>query len=264
VAAGYSGEAAVTVTRNNFAGVLNILQYNWHFYAVSLCALLGAGALLRFRGLPRVGEGVVILAAAVTAFWFVSSLLVSYYVYDYKGVTAWEWMPSILSFRPQQWLNIHAGLDESTLLLTQLFPNTQFAVVDIFDPEEMTEPSIARARRLHPTLVPAITGKLDALPFADRSYDTLFLLFAAHEIRQPTRRMEFFRECVRILANPGQFVLVEHVRDWKNFVAFGPGFLHFHSRDEWIRLAHDAGLTIEREDHVTPFVRCFLMIKADE
>ncbi len=254
----------MTVTRNKFAGVLSILQYNWHFYAASFCAVLGAGALLWFRSLPQVGEGVVIMAAAVTAFWFVCSLLVSYYVYDYRGVTAWEWMPRVLLFRPQKWLNIHAGLDESTLLLTQLFPNTQFAVADIYDPKEMTEPSIARARRLHPSHVPAITGKLDALPFADRSHDTLFLLFAAHEIRQPTRRTEFFQECARTLAKPGQLVLVEHVRDWKNFVAFGPGFLHFHSRDEWIRLAHDAGLTIEREDHVTPFVRCFLMTKAYE
>jgi hypothetical protein len=90
----------------------------------------------------------------------------------------------------------------------------------------------------------------------------LFLLFAAHEIRQPARRTVFFLESARVLANSGQLLLVEHMRDWKNFLAFGPGFLHFHSRDEWLRLAHDAGLTVEREDRVTPFVRWFLMTKA--
>ena len=134
-------------------------------------------------------------------------------------------------------------------------------VVDIYDPQEMTEPSIARARRLHPSLEPAVAGKLDALPLPDRDRDTLFLLFAAHEIRQPARRTEFFLESARVLTDSGQLLLVEHMRDWKNFVAFGPGFLHFHSRDEWLRLAHDAGLTVEREDRITPFVRCFLMTK---
>jgi ubiquinone/menaquinone biosynthesis C-methylase UbiE len=187
---------------------------------------------------------------------------VSYYVYDYRGVTRWNWIPRILSFPPQQWLNIHAGLDESTLILTQFFPNTRYMVVDIYDPQEMTEPSIARARRLHPSPEPAVAGKLDALPLPDRDCDTLFLLFSAHEIRQSARRTVFFLESARVLANSGQLLLVEHIRDWKNFVAFGPGFLHFHSRDEWLRLAHDAGLTVEREDRVTPFVRWFLMTKA--
>jgi ubiquinone/menaquinone biosynthesis C-methylase UbiE len=135
-------------------------------------------------------------------------------------------------------------------------------VVDIYDPQEMTEPSIARARRLHPPSEWVVAGKLDALPLPDRDRDTLFLLFTAHEIRQLDRRTGLFLECARVLANSGQLVLVEHMRDWRNFVAFGPGFLHFHSRNEWLRLAHDAGLTVEREDCVTPFVRCFLMTKA--
>jgi ubiquinone/menaquinone biosynthesis C-methylase UbiE len=252
----------VTVTRGKYAGVLSILQYNWHFYAASLCVLFGIGALLWLRLLPRAGEAVLIGAATLTAFWSVSSLLVSYYIYDYGGVTRWNWIPRILSFPPQRWLNIHAGLDESTLILTQFFPNTRYMVVDIYDPQEMTEPSIARARRLHPSPEPTVAGKLDALPLPDRDRDTLFLLFAAHEIRQSARRTQFFRESARVLANSGQLLLVEHIRDWRNFVAFGPGFLHFHSRDEWLRLARAAGLTVEREDSVTPFVRCFLMTKA--
>jgi SAM-dependent methyltransferase len=253
----------MTVTRGKFAGVLNIFRYNAHYYAASLCSMLGIGAMLWFRILPRAGEAVLIGAAALAAFWSLSSLVASYYVYDYAGVTRWNWIPRILLFPPHQWLNIHAGLDESTQILTQLFPNTGYMVVDIYDSREMTEPSIARARRAHPSPQPAGVGKLDALPLPDRDRDTLFVLFAAHEIRQPARRAEFFLEAARVLANSGQLLLVEHLRDWKNFVAFGPGFLHFYSRDEWLRVARDAGLTLEREDHVTPLVRCFLMGKAD-
>jgi len=67
----------VTVTRGKYAGVLSILRYNWHFYAASLCALVGIGALLWFRLLPRAGEAVLIGAATLTVFWSLSSLLVS-------------------------------------------------------------------------------------------------------------------------------------------------------------------------------------------
>lgn len=187
-------------------------------------------------------------------------------MYDLKGVTRWNWLPATLAFPPQRWLNIHAGLDQSTLILTQFFPNTDYKIVDIYDPQEMTEPSIARARtrasRLHAFVPPALAARLDDLPLPDRDRDTVFLLFAAHEIRDPARRTEFFREAVRVLSNSGQLLLVEHIRDWRNFLAFGPGFLHFHSRAEWLRVARSAGLTITREAPITMFVRCFLMTRS--
>ena len=93
MAARNSRETSVTITRGKYDGVLSILQYNWHFYAASLCALVGIGALLRFRLLPHAGEELLIGAATLTAFWSLSSLLVSYYVYDYRGVTRWNWIP---------------------------------------------------------------------------------------------------------------------------------------------------------------------------
>ena len=249
--------------RSRYAGVLNILRYNVHYYLASLGVILSIGALLWFRVLPRAGEAALIGAAALTAFWTLSSLVASYYVYDYIGVTRWSWLPKILLFQPQRWLNIHAGLDESTQVLTQLFPAAEYMALDIYDPREMSEPSIARARRAHQSQPPATVGKLDALPLADGGRDTVFLLFAAHEIRQPARRAEFFLEVTRVLANSGQLLLVEHLRDWKNFVAFGPGVLHFYSRDEWLRVARSAGLTLKSEHNVTPLVRCFLMGRAD-
>ena len=251
----------MTVTRGKYAGVLNILQYNTRYYIASACAMLGISELLWLRLLPTAGEVILIGAAIITAFWSLSSLLTSYYIYDHVGVTRWKWLPAMLSFRPRQWLNIHAGLDESTAILAQFFPNTAYMVVDVYDSREMTEPSIARARLVHPSPQPAVPGKLDALPLPDRDRDTLFLLFTAHEIRHPAGRVEFFLEVARVLANSGQVILVEHLRDWKNFVAFGPGFLHFYSRNEWLRVAGEAGLTVEREERVTPFVRCFLLHK---
>ena len=252
---------ATTAARDRYAGVLSILEYNRHYYTASLCALLGIGAILWLRLLPRAGAALLIAAAALTVFWSLSSLVASWYIYDHAQVTRWSWLPRTLSFPPRQWLNIHAGLDESTSALIRFFPNTAHEVFDIYDAREMTEPSIARARQSHPAAQPAIEARLDALPLPDGDRDTVFLLFAAHEIRSPARRRQFFAEAARVLASPGQLLLVEHLRDWKNFVAFGPGFLHFHSRREWLRVAHAAGLVVVREDRVTPFVRVFLLAR---
>jgi hypothetical protein len=58
-------------------------------------------------------------------------------------------------------------------------------------------------------------------------------------------------------------VLVEHLRDLPNFLAFGPGFLHFHSGPSWLYSIREAGFQIERDIPVTPFVHCFVLCKAD-
>jgi ubiquinone/menaquinone biosynthesis C-methylase UbiE len=247
--------------RHGFAGVVKILRFNWHFYALSAAGIAGMILLLASRLLPRWLELAVSGGAAIAVFWTLSSLLVSWYVYDYVGVTRWQWLRHRISAPLHRWANIHAGLDESTSSLRQLFPDTAGTAVDIYDAREMTEPSIARARRIHPSLEPFRQGKYDSLPLPENDCDAVFLLFAAHEVRAAQHRTLLLRETARVLRERGCVVLVEHLRDWKNFAAFGPGFLHFHSRQNWLRSIDDAGLVVEQAFPVTPFVECFVLRK---
>jgi hypothetical protein len=83
----------------------------------------------------------------------------------------------------------------------------------------------------------------------------------AHEIRKADERDNFFAEVGRILAVDGRIVLVEHFRDIFNALAFGPGFFHFLPRSEWLRVTAKAGLEVEREKTVTPFVRVLVFRK---
>jgi len=62
-----------------------------------------------------------------------------------------------------------------------------------------------------------------------------------------------------VLAVSGTVLLVEHLRDLANFAAFGPGYLHFMPRNEWRRLARIAGLEVEKEQSMTPFVKTMLL-----
>lgn len=249
--------------QGRFAGVVKIVRFNVQYYILSAAALLGLSVLVATRDPPPWPKLVVLCGAVLVAFWTLSSLLVSWYVYDYAGVTQWHWLPSKIAASPLQWANIHAGLDESTSTLRQLFPGTEGSAVDIYDPETMTEPSIARARRIHPSAEPFQQGRLDSLPLRENGCDAVFLLFAAHEVRTPEHRTHLFCEAARVLRKDGCIVLVEHLRDWKNFLAFGPGFFHFHSRRDWLRTIRDAGLVVEQESPVTPFVECFVLRRAE-
>src|SRR5215469_6103555 len=223
-------------------GVIQILRCNMHFYGAGVGALAAAALAIQSHFGPR---PTLALAGAVTAFWMVSSLSVSWYVYDCARVTAWQWLRDRLRSAPPRWLNIHAGLDESTETLAPMYPRSAQAVLDIYNGREMTAASIARARRIHSDRRPALPAGLDTLPFPEATQDAVFLLFAAPEVRRHERRVTLLREAGRVLAMDGRIVLVEHLRDWKNFVAFGPGFLHFYSRREWLRAAAEAKLAVE-------------------
>ena len=249
--------------RSNYEGVAKIIRFNTRFYIGSAAGLTAAMLVLKLFPLPLWLRAGVILATALMLFWTLSSILVSWYVYDHAGVMRWEWLRPSLRHEPQRWANIHAGLDESTAWLRRLLPGTDGIVVDIYDPRTMTEPSIAKARLAYPAKEPFQVGSAEALPFPDADRDAIFLLFAAHELRDLGRRTQLLREAHRVLKADGQIVLVEHLRDFANFLAFGPGFLHFHTGRSWLSSIHDAGLRVVQQRGVTPFVRCFTLRKAN-
>jgi ubiquinone/menaquinone biosynthesis C-methylase UbiE len=86
--------------------------------------------------------------------------------------------------------------------------------------------------------------------------DAAFVVFTAHELRRAESRERLFRELARVVRPGGEIVVVEHLRDWRNFLAFGPGFLHFLPERAW----RTASLRIARTFTITPFVRVFVFV----
>jgi len=85
------------------------------------------------------------------------------------------------------------------------------------------------------------------------------LLLSAHELRRHDDRVTLLRETARVVAPAGRIVVAEHLRDLANFLAFGPGFLHFHSAATWRRAFAGAGLIVEKRFRVTRFVAVYVL-----
>jgi SAM-dependent methyltransferase len=254
---------APTIRSGRFDGVLKILRFNWPQYVAGAGVVAFAAAIVTAITLPAWLDVLAWAGVCVAAFWLIASLAVSFYVYDLSPLYRWSWISEILPEAPARWVNIHMGLDDSTAALRRLFPSSAGRSFDAFDEREMSEPSIHRARRLAMNSEPAERVSFSLLPLAAVSCDAVFLILSAHELRYRRSQEQFFREVSRIVRPGGTVLLVEHLRDGWNFLAFGPSFIHFWPARRWASLASGVGLKIEKRRRITPFVAVFVLRKPE-
>jgi SAM-dependent methyltransferase len=248
-----------TAARGKYQGVTQIIRFNWPFYVTALVLVAAGGTLLTVLPLPNFTRAVCLIGLTGAAFWLTASVMVSHYIYDRSALYDSAWIRRALPVSPAHWANFHAGFDEFGPLLTAAFGRG--TIIDFFDPDEMTEPSIERARHAAQPSPESIHAKAGSLPLRDSELDAAFVFFSAHELRQAASRVQFLTELHRVLNPVGRIILLEHLRDLPNFLAFGPGFLHFHSRQLWINAIEAARFRVQNEFHWTPFVRAFVLEK---
>lgn len=242
--------------RKNFQGVLNILSFNRHFYVfglVALALLFISHSFVRWPG--------ALLAIVVAAFLYglLMPLLISAYVYDFSGYYDLHWLKKVMAEYEDATLivNINAGFDETSFILKEKFPRSDLKAFDFYDAKQHTEAAIKRARKVSLVYPDTRSIASDAIPLNDGSVDLVFLLSAVHEIRSHEEKVLFFKECHRLCKPNGKIVMVEHLRDFPNFLAFSVGFTHFFSRSVWRNAFERAGFGTFSEKKFTPFMSVF-------
>ncbi|MBW8687929.1 class I SAM-dependent methyltransferase [Chitinophaga rhizophila] len=247
----------MAVIRKPFQGVYNIIRFNWHLYAISALLMVLCIMVASFL----TGFSLLYLVAGLILTANIISLTVSVYVYDLSDLYKLYWIreqddASLI-------VNIHAGFDETSLLLKHKYKNAVLRVIDFYDPAKHTEVSIQRARKAYPALPETIRSATTQLPLGNNVADKVFIIFSAHEIRNVPERTSFFHEVARIVRPGGEIYVTEHLRDLPNFLAYNIGFFHFYSRHSWLSLFGRAGLKVIKEIKITPFISTFILTKND-
>lgn len=247
--------------RGKWQGMWTIARFNWPFYVGALVVLIAAVAGVLWGGTPLL-KWTCAAAAMGSLYFLIVSLWVSHQVYDRSDLYRWGWLKRALDDAEQGvMIFCHSGFDEASQALTERMEDVNWVVLDHYDEAMMTEASIKRARKRFPPTADTEPAPFDRWPVAAGSADAVLGLLAIHELRGEEERIAWFAEANRCLKPGGRVVLAEHTRDLANFLAFGPGFLHFHSAASWQRCWEKAGLHTTDEFQVTPWVRVFIVSK---
>jgi len=244
--------------RKRFEGVINLVRFNWHYYLILFLALI----LIFFAGLfvvkYRIFATIFIVA---TLLFCIFSIVATYYIYDLSPLYKFTWFKDQLYYRPARIVNIHGGYDETSKLIAELYPKDEVSVFDFYNPEKNAEISTKRARKTNPPFAGTRNITIDHIPLKDGYADRIFLILSTHEIRSNKERNIFFEELNRVLSRNGKIIVVEHLRDAPNFLAYNIGFLHFYQKQTWLNNFFSSGLHCRQQIKITPFITAFILDK---
>jgi cell fate (sporulation/competence/biofilm development) regulator YmcA (YheA/YmcA/DUF963 family) len=245
--------------RKPFQGIKNVVRFNWHFYVLALVfvfIVLASTLFIKdtYNWYAYVIAGMIVIT---TSF----SLLATYYIYDCSNVYSLDYLEELNITSKDKLVNIHSGFDEFSFTIDNKFKPQNFSVFDFYNREKHTEVSIERARKVSAIFPNTKTIETSTISLTTQSVDFIFVLFSAHEIRNMEERIVFFQQMEKALQESGKIIVVEHLRDFNNFMAYTIGFFHFFSKSEWKKTFSGSHLSIQKEIKITPFVSAFILQK---
>ncbi|MBO9563592.1 MAG: methyltransferase [Niastella sp.] len=247
------------LSRKPMQGVYNIIRFNWHFFVMAIGGIITLLLLAKY-GSPIL-QALLIAIAIGMLLSMIISLTVSWYVYDRSALYTLNWMPATLSHPQAHIVNIHAGFDETSALLARKYPDASLTVFDFYDPQLHTEVSIRRARKAYLPYPGTQAINTSHIPLEANTVDHIYLILAAHEIRSDEERTRLFTQLKNALRSNGAITVVEHLRDVNNFLAYNIGAFHFLSRYTWHNTFAQAGLQVDNNFSLTPFIAVYTLTK---
>lgn len=245
--------------RTPYQGVINIIRFNpGMFITAGVVILAGIVALILTSGWLQFLIAIALVGAVLS---LSISFIASHWIYDQSEIYT---LPSLKNCDPnnqENWLTINAGFDEITPTLKNRFPKINLRILDFYDPEKHTEPSIARARNAYPPHPLTETITSHSIPAETNSIQKIIAFFSLHEIRNHQERVNTFKELNRTLTENGELHLTEHLRDFANLLVYNLGALHFHTRNTWQQTFEESGFKIKSAIKTTPFITTFILSK---
>jgi SAM-dependent methyltransferase len=225
-----------------------VIRFNWPKY-LSPLAIATAAVVADEAGAPGWIRYPLWAVFILGGFWTVTSIAATWWVYDHSKV--YERLAAGLP-DVGEWAAVHAGFDDSVPALRAAIGRPPTIVAEIaISPGA----SLRRARKL------SQRSRADGLSLTASSLDSIFVTFAAHEVRDTAGQRALFTALQRALRPGGRLIVTEHSRDAANFAVYGPGALHFQPFATWHARAGEADLTEANHMSLTPFVRQVVFVR---
>ncbi|MEP6465206.1 MAG: methyltransferase [Parafilimonas sp.] len=247
-----------SLERKPFQGILNVIRFNWHFYALALASVSLLIVLGYFTN--HTFQPLIFILSILILISILFSIAATFYVYDYSNLYSFDWLNFKLN-KDDIIINITAGFDETSFILLNKFSLNQLLVLDFYDPINHTEISIERARKQNRIFPGTRVIQTSNVSLNENSVDCIFIILAAHEIRSKEEKIIFFKQLYSSLKLKGKIVIVEHLRNIKNFIGYNIGFFHFFSKKSWKSVFELSGFSILEEMKVATFITVFVLQK---
>src|SRR5438132_14089746 len=199
-----------------FTHALRIAGYSWPLYAAAGLGIVIAVIILLLPASPLFLRWIAVLGVVVALWFSLASVYAFHWMFDRSELLLGEWLKEEIPSMPGRWVQINAGLEETTLPMHQVFPGAEGKMLDLYDPAVMTEPAVTRARQ-RKVVTPSVQGSTglrhsfgsvstqpESLPVEDSSADLVVVTLAAHEIRDRQKRQRFFEELRRVVSPGGK------------------------------------------------------------
>ncbi len=259
--------ASNLLSNDQYFGTIAMLLYNWPLFASALVfstVTISVGWWLSaWWGGLFWGSGMAVLGLSL------SILLASFMVYDW-GDHEYDRLVELGNL-PQANVvaDITCGKLRGTRGLLAHFSGGHYFLLDIYDPAKMPDVALRRAREMEPPLeterrIYRRTGQPQRLPLPHNWADVIYCSYCLHEIETPLDRDAIFKEFARMLKPNGRLLIAEHGRDWRNFIAFGPGAFSFFSAATWQQHMEQAGLIIKQHERWRGLVHLWVVERKRE
>ncbi|MBN1220431.1 MAG: class I SAM-dependent methyltransferase [Anaerolineae bacterium] len=242
---------ALLINRH-YLGTVSTLLYNWPVFASIF--FFGLVMLVVSFFLPVPWNWLSLTCGLGALGLILTVLLTTYIVYDWGAKHEYDRLAELGNLQQANVIiDITCGKLRGTRGFLPLFKGGHYFLIDIYDPETMTEAPLRRAREMEPPLetnrrIYHRPGTADKLPLPHNWADIIYCNFSLHEVRHLAARKALFAEFARVLKPDGRLLIAEHGFDLPNFLAFGPGSFSFFTADTWQQHIASAGLKVQHHE----------------